>query len=50
VRERTSRLSCRRTFLRRAIRVPIATSLCPERSGATNGRKLSRFVERSTSM
>jgi hypothetical protein len=32
------------------MRVPIATSLCPERIGATSGRKLSRFVERSTSM
>jgi hypothetical protein len=49
-REISSRFGPRTTREPWASRVPIATSLCPEISGATSGSSARRSVERSTSM
>ena len=45
-----SRLAPRTTRDDRFNRVPIATSECPETSGAISGPRAARSVERSTSM
>ena len=45
-----SRRGPRITRAPRASRVPIATSLCPDSSGASNGSSAFRSVDRSTSM
>ncbi|MGH3121795.1 MAG: hypothetical protein ACRDND_12330 [Streptosporangiaceae bacterium] len=45
-----SRFGPRITRAPRASRVPIATSLCPDSSGATSGSNAFRSVDRSTYM
>ena len=49
-REMNSRFGPRTTCAAEARRVPTATSLWPDTSGATSGRSASRSVDRSTSM
>ena len=45
-----SRFGPRITRAARVSRVPMATSLCPDSSGATSGSSAFRSVDRSTSM